>query len=178
MCVLVPLHYIRPLIYRKGIEGWCGEENMDVLTHWRRHMSYIHSTFPACNRNLTIHRKLKCALDLYNHVCSRICKMVTAALTIIIYLFICSLIWYFLVPSNKDNFSFFEIFQHNLMKVSMLPKIGISRIIESGILLKCNQQSTMTPIIRAGGSTGKMSNIFNWSWYFPLFNNLSNKETF
>ena len=45
------------------------------------------------------------------------------------------------------------------MKVSMLPKIGISRIIESGILLKCNQQSTMTPIIRAGGSTGKMSNI-------------------
>ena len=70
-----------------------------------------------------------------------------------------------IVPSNKDNFSFFEIFQHNLMKVSMLPKIGISRIIESGILLKCNQQSTMTPIIRAGGSTGKMSNIFNWSYY-------------
>ena len=82
------------------------------------------------------------------------------------------------MPSNKDNFSFFEIFQHNLMKVSMLPKIGISRIIESGILLKCNQQSTMTPIIRAGGSTGKMSNIFNWSWYFPLLTTSPIKKPF
>ena len=126
MCVLVPLHYIRPLIYRKGIEGWCEEENMDVLTHWRRHMSYIHSTFPACNRNLTIHRKLKCCLDFYNDVCSRICKNGHCSSYNIYHSFIYLFIWYdiFLCHQIKTTFLFFKFSSTIWWKFQCYPKLA------------------------------------------------------